>query len=40
VSEKEQLCFRVPDFQPDIDQIEEELKPGVEDSEEHPRSKS
>jgi hypothetical protein len=34
------LCFRVADAQPYINQIEEQLKPGVHESEEHRRSKS
>ncbi len=38
--EKKKLRFRVIDSQPHINQIEEQAKPGVSESEKHRRSKS
>jgi len=39
VPEKKQFRFRVVDSQPHINQIEEQSKPGVHESEKHRRSK-
>ena len=40
VPEEKQFRFRIVDSQPHINQIEEQSKPGVSESEEHRRSKS